>query len=342
MKKLPYPWLSGAWDRWRAHADRHAHAILVNAPAGVGAMEFAAYAAQSTLCESAVPAERPCGACPACGWFEVGNHPDFRMVMPESMRPEPDPESTEQEGDDAPAAARSAPSKVIKISQIKQLDGFFGVGTHRGGPRVVLIHPCETLTVDAASRLLKTLEEPPDASLILCVTHRADRVLPTLRSRCTRIDLGFPPAAQAADWLAAEGVAEAQRALAESGGAPLLAKEQQDTAELRGALIQALASPERFDPIGVAERCEKGGAPAVCLWVSRWLADLAACGHGGKVRYHPQSTQAIERIAKSVPAAILDGLYRRVLDRRRAADHPLNPRLFLEDLFIDYARTTAR
>ncbi|MBL8378240.1 MAG: DNA polymerase III subunit delta' [Burkholderiales bacterium] len=314
----------------------------MNARPGIGAHEFALFMAQAALCEARQHGDRPCGNCAACGWFEASNHPDCRVLVPESMAPEPAADAESGEADDGPQAGRGAPSKVIKIAQVRALDAFFSVGTHRGGTRVAVIYPCETLTVESANRLLKTLEEPAPDTLIICVTHRLDAVLPTLRSRCTRVDLPLPETGGAVAWLAGQGVDNAADALAEAGGAPLLALEQQASAEYRQALVAGLAHPARLDPVALAERCEKGGAEAVCLWTSRWLSDLLLCGNGGKVRYHPRESQAIERIAQSVPLAALDGLLRRVASRRRTAEHPLNVRLFLEEIFIDYARVTAQ
>ncbi|MFN0164563.1 MAG: DNA polymerase III subunit delta' C-terminal domain-containing protein [Burkholderiales bacterium] len=342
MKNLTFPWFFWPWQQWQAGANRRSHAVLVSAPPGIGGFEFALFMAQATLCESGNPGERPCGSCAACGWFEASNHPDCRIVVPESMAPETPSDGEAGETEDGPIAARGAPSKVIKIGQVRALDSFFSVGTHRGGTRVAVIYPCETLTVESANRLLKTLEEPAPDTLIVCVTHRLDAVLPTLRSRCARVDLPLPEVASAVVWLAGQGVDNASDALAEAGGAPLLALEQQGSADFRQALVAGLANPGRLDPVALAERCEKGGAEAVCLWTSRWLSDLLLCGNGGKVRYHPREAQSIERIARSVPATALDGLLRRVVSRRRTAEHPLNVRLFLEEIFIDYARVTAR
>lgn len=342
MKKYTFPWFVWPWKKWQAGANRRSHAVLVNAVPGIGAFEFALFMAQAALCESSHQDDRPCGSCAACGWFEASNHPDCRIVVPESLAPEPPAEGETSEAEDAPVSARGAPSKVIKIGQVRALDAFFSVGTHRGGTRVAIVYPCETLTVESANRLLKTLEEPAPETLIVCVTHRVDAVLPTLRSRCTRVDLHLPEAESAVAWLADQGVDNASDALAEAGGAPLLALEQQASADFRQALVAGLANPGRLDPVALAERCEKGGAEAVCLWTSRWLSDLLLCGNGGKVRYHPRESQAIERIARSVPAVALDRLLRRVTSRRRTAEHPLNVRLFLEEIFIDYARMTAQ
>jgi len=101
------------------------------------------------------PARRAaCGACLACGWFSLGNHPDFRLIVPESMAPEPREEGAE------PAKKKS---EQIRIEQVRELADFLAVGTHRGGLRVILVYPAEAMNANTQNALLKNLENlrPP-------------------------------------------------------------------------------------------------------------------------------------------------------------------------------------
>jgi DNA polymerase-3 subunit delta' len=80
--------------------------------------------------------------------------------------------------------------------------------------------------------------------------------LPTIRSRCTRLDIGLPPVEQAAQWLAGQGVDDAVNLLALSGGTPLDAQRWADGGELdeRRAVLQGLAHPDQIDPVTLGER----------------------------------------------------------------------------------------
>ena len=62
----------------------------------------------------------------------------------------------------------------------------------RGRAKVVLLHPAEAMNLQAASALLKTLEEPPGQARLLLSTADEARLLPTVRSRCQRIRLAAP------------------------------------------------------------------------------------------------------------------------------------------------------
>ncbi len=344
MKELIFPWLDVGWMQLNGMRTRLPHAILVSGPPGIGKRELGEYFSLALLCENPAIGGEPCGECGACRWFKDGNHPDFRAVLPEILQPES--AQSGEGGDEAPAEpgaakTKSAPSKVIKIAQIRGLDGFFNVGTHRAGRRVVLVYPADALTTDAGNALLKTLEEPPADTLFLLVTSRLNDVLPTVRSRCAKLLIARPEATSMLAWLKAQGVADPLNALAESGGSPLAAATPDPAADYREILLAALGGSRAIDPVALAEKCEKAGPANLVSWLARWVADLALSKSRQDVRYHPRSAIVIEGLASKMQARDLHKYYRRLMQMRRVADHPLNSRLFAEELLIDYARLAA-
>src|SRR6185436_1294400 len=99
------------------------------------------------LCEAPAADGSACGRCAACAWFEGGNHPDFRVIEQLNKK--------DEEGE----SAEKKPQ--IEVDQIRALADFVGMSSHRGGRKVVLVHPAEALNPNAANALLKSLEEPP-------------------------------------------------------------------------------------------------------------------------------------------------------------------------------------
>ena len=341
MKHLQYPWLEPPWHRWWAMQGRQPHALMIHGPAGIGKRSLAEHVAQGLLCERRTEIGHPCGECNACRWFDDGNHPDFRLLVPEALQTAAE---SDIEGVDAETSAKSgkAPSKEIRIDQIRAMDSFFNVGTHRGGHRVVLLYPADALNAASANALLKTLEEPPASCVFLLVTSRIDEVLPTIRSRCAKLFAGHPEGAAATAWLADQGVVDPEAALADAGGAPLHALDAvADPARpFRSILVEALAGGKPIDPIALAEKCEKGGAANLAHWLARWVADMLLCGSGVEVRYHPRHAYAIGRVTAHADVHALHAFYRRLARARRVAEHPLNGKLFAEDLLIEYARSS--
>jgi DNA polymerase-3 subunit delta' len=89
---------------------------------------------------------------------------------------------------------------------------------------VLLLFPADAMNLVASNALLKTLEEPPQGVRLLLVAEDAERLLPTLRSRCQRLLFAGPTPEQALAWLEGQGVANAPVLLAAAGGHPLAAR----------------------------------------------------------------------------------------------------------------------
>src|SRR5262245_6788506 len=228
-----HPWNEPLFESLKARAERFPHALLIHGARGNGKLALAERVAQFLLCEN--PARRPCGACEGCRWFAAGSHPDFRRLEPEALAAEPavDPD----EPAEAPAK-RAKPSLQIKIEQVRSLDDFLNLGSHRGRLRVALVHPAEDMNPNAANALLKGLEEPPPGAIFLLVSHRPAQLLPTIRSRCVALAVPIPPRAAALKWLAEQGVQNPERWLAYAGGAPLQAVEYAAKAEMLQRWLQ--------------------------------------------------------------------------------------------------------
>lgn len=322
-----FKWQEPAWSAWMALRDRLPHAILIQSGEGWGEFEFGQVIAQSLLCERPGAARRACGTCQACNWFTLGNHPDFRLVVPESLAPEPE-ESLE---------AGKKRSDQIRIDQIRELADFLAVGTHRAGLRVVLIYPAEAMNANTQNALLKNLEEPPPATVFLLVATQPDRLLPTVRSRCVILGLPLPDSAEVLAWLKEHGIEQPQSALAAVGGAPMAALKGAASETDRIAFIEGLRAPS-FDPIVLAESMQRVPLSDLVVWLQRWSFDLQLARATGRVRYHLGHEKPIAEIALRCPAAGIAAYLRRLAQARALARHPLNAKLFIEDLLLQYQR----
>ncbi len=309
------------------------HALLLYGRQGIGKVEFARALAQSLLCESTT-GDVACGACAACGWFSQGNHPDFRELKPEVL--------SADEGDtDAPIdvdAKEKKKSKLITVDQIRGLANFMTLSTHRNGFRILLIHPAETLNANAANSILKTLEEPPPRTLILLVTDQIGRLLATIKSRCQRVLVPAPDEAVALAWLKTQGVAEAELALGQAGGAPLAALAFADAQyqSERKAFVQALIAADA-DHLATAQAFEKSELDNVMTWLQTWVGDMVLSRLTGEVRYHRDQKTAIARLATKINLPALFRYESQLRQARRTIHHPLNTRLLLEQLLISYS-----
>ncbi|MBJ7308799.1 DNA polymerase III subunit delta' [Rugamonas sp. CCM 8940] len=345
MSNSIYPWQESSWQQLQLLRQRMPHAILFHGAAGIGKSDFIERFAQGLLCEAVLPTGHACGQCASCGWFTQHNHPDYRRVRPEALEDEP-PADGEEGGDaEAKKTAKStkAPSNEIKIEQIRNLADFMNISTHRQGLRVVVLYPAEALNMPASNALLKTLEEPPPGTVFLLASNSLDRLLPTILSRCRKFALPMPSHAEALAWLKAQGVADADSWLREQGGAPLAAMAQAETGNRddMDALLQLLAHPSIEGALKTAEKLQKVPLSAQVSWMQRWLYDLFSYKLAGSVRYYPRYQRELASLADKIHISRLLAAIKSGNERRATADHPLSPKLFIEDMLLDYTACCA-
>lgn len=344
-----FEWQQAAWQGLLGRIGQMPHAILLAGRPGGGKSEFAMALAQRLLCETAQGTAEACGACDGCRWFEAGNHPDFRLVAPGSD----EIETEAGEGDEG--AEPGKPATQIRIEQVRALGDFVVVGAIRQGVRVVVIDPAEAMNHHTANALLKLLEEPPARVQFILVSDAPRRLLPTILSRCRQLALPRPDPAQAARWLAAEGIMQAERLLAVCGGMPVAARELASGigADVHARFVRDVLSLERADPVALAGAWESWlkskdavgagfGVPQLVDWLQRWVADLILVAQSGRVRFYPEQQGAMATLAAKVPLHALLACYNELQRLRRVAAHPLNLRLLLDDMLLRYARLVAR
>lgn len=342
-----YDWCKPHWSQLMALGARMPHALLLAGPSGLGKREFAEALAARMLCERASGEQGACGKCASCLLIATGNHPDWLTVRPEAL--EDAVEEDESTSDDGEGKAKST---QIRIAQVRAVVDRLGVGSHQGGFRVVLLYPAEAMNGDAANALLKSLEEPPPGTLFLLISDQPRKLIPTIRSRTRVLAFQQPPVEYSLAWLEAQGVRNAGDALALCAGSPLHARELATSrdAQIQSQFVDDVSRQALLSPLEVAARWDgwlrgkkKGDPgltdlPTLVTWLQRWLADLALQAQGCDPRvFVGRRTQLTQLAERCDVATVLRG-YNELLKVRALAHHPLNARLFLEDMLLRYAR----
>ena len=192
------------------------HAQLFAGPPGTGKLAMAMAYARYLVCKekdaadmfATGPAEDACGHCPSCAKMNKLVHPDVHFMFPvfkkESGRP---PESYPQSADfiacwreaflDDPylclndllqAEGAANQQGEIYVAQAYEIARALSLRSTEGGYRVVIVWLPEKMNAQCANKLLKLIEEPPTETVFLLVSDDAELVLPTIQSRCQRIN----------------------------------------------------------------------------------------------------------------------------------------------------------
>ena len=272
----PLPsWCRAQWNVLAARAANGTlpHALLLCGPQGLGKRALTEAFVRARLCESTRDGNA-CGSCKACKLLAAGTHPDRMLVTLEV---------NEKTG---------KLRKEILIDQIRDLSARLAMASQLGGWQVAVIDPADAMNAAAQNALLKTLEEPSDASLIVLVADQPWRLGATIRSRCQRLDFAVPSHDEALTWLSARGVESAEAVLAAAGGNPgqawLLAEQggMQRRQEVARNLLALAAGRAHAREIG---KTWAGDEPGQRLDQAARLLESAlhARAKGGKARFDP-------------------------------------------------------
>ena len=155
-----------------AHKNRFAHFYLISGPKGSGKHTLAKLLAASLMCEEA---NRPCGQCAACRKIMAGTHPDFITVD--------DPEH-----------------KNVAVKIIREARESIFIRPNEGSRKIYLFP--QEMGIEGQNALLKVLEEPPSYGVFIILSDNPEKLLVTVRSRCTELALTPVEPALLRPWLA--------------------------------------------------------------------------------------------------------------------------------------------
>ncbi|HEV7136850.1 MAG TPA: DNA polymerase III subunit delta' [Steroidobacteraceae bacterium] len=308
-------WLSPEIARLRGAyaAGRLSHAILIHEAPGAGGEWLAAWTARLVLC-SAPRDTAPCERCAACHRAAQRQHPDLALVGP-------------LEG-----------SSQIRIEQVRELAAELTLTAHQGGYKVGIVSPADSMNRFAANALLKTLEEPPQGSLLILVATQPSRLPATILSRCQRVRVRAPQRAEAIAWLqATRGAADWEQVLAILGAAPMVAGAAEPATvievatEVRRGLEEAVAGGG--DPVATAERWARSELPLRLTCLENWLTErIRGRMTGGAVFTEVRAGAHPRGHRESLDLRQLFGLLDTVRELKSSFEAPINRGLALESL----------
>jgi DNA polymerase-3 subunit delta' len=303
-----------------------AHAYLLVGPRHVGKGTLAFNLAQALNCDGP---ELPCGQCRSCQRILAGKHADVTPIGLDSK--------TE-----------------IGIDDIRGLQRLANLPPYEGKYKVFIIDDAEYLSTEAANSLLKILEEPPQGVVWLLLATEEERLLPTIVSRCQRLELKPVPTEQVHETLVDSYNVEANRAklLAQLChgrlGWALSALKNSSILEQRSQRIDRLGSlltaglGQRFayaqEVASQFSQNRRAGTEVIELWLDWWRDLMLIKGGCREAIINVDYEVALEEQAEGLSLSEIKGCLSNLGLLQEGIFKNVNPRLALEWLMLNLPR----
>ncbi len=310
-----------------------AHAYLLVGPQHVGKGTLALDLARALNCDGP---ERPCGICRSCRRILDGKHADVAITGLDS-------------------------GIEIGIDDIRGLQRMANLPPYEGKFKVFIIDDAECLSTEAANALLKILEEPPQGVVWVLLAAEEDRLLPTVVSRCQRLELRPLSAAQVQQALINSYQIEPDRAnllsqlchgclgraVAALSGDDMLERRSQGVTQLFSLLTAGLAHRFAYaqELAGELSQNRRAGPEIMEVWLDWWRDLLLVKAGCWDDVINTEHTTALEEQAHWLELTDIRGFLRRLGRLQQEVSTNVNPRLALESLMLDLpggARTRTR
>ena len=275
---------------------RVSHFYLISGPAGSGKKTLARLLAAAILCQRS---DKPCGVCGPCRKALKNEHPDFITID--------DPEK-----------------KTVPVDLIRQARADIYIQPNESDYKIYLFPRAQDMGLPGQNALLKVLEEPPKYGVFILLTDNPEKLLPTVRSRCTELALTSVPEKQMRQHLtlkypkaSAEDIAAA---IMRSGGWLGQAQELLEGGEIppqTADFVRSFAARDTMGLVNVLVPMEKWKRDALIDLLTDWqmlLEDALACRAGlpstallarelSQGRTAPELMQALKALQKAAQYA---------------------------------------
>ncbi len=326
------PWQEKRASSFLKNQEQLGHSWLIYGSPGIGKLNFVIGLSVCLLCEQ--PEKHlACRKCIACHWALNINHPDLKILKPDFLQIKNGKyKDGWYESTHISSYTKQKVSREISINQIRELEPWFNTTTYRGGWKIVILFPGETLNEVSRNSLLKILEEPPRKTLFFIISSSPNLLSPTLVSRCHRIFLPIPHRKDSCEWLKNMNslAAKNENWLSASGGAPLHAfhaafNNENCCPTWLISLVNDLAHGHQFIFSKFQKYCERVMPIQWIEILQRTCVDLALMHLENKMRYFLILEEHLKLIAPYINLVEVINISNWLAQQKTIAKQPINP-----------------
>lgn len=316
MTKL-YSWQHRDYKALSNMVDKPSPAMLLSGMDGLGQDVLLKHYIGLLFCEhpevsSSDNLKYACNACQSCILYNSSNHPDLYEVAPDI----------------------EADKKNISVEDIRQMLEFLSTSTHIGKYKIVLIRQMNLLNLSSANALLKILEEPPAYGLFILQTDNIASILPTIKSRCHIYQIARSSKEEAQIYAKNLDIPKVDFWLNYYDNTPLFEIKITDTQF--DLLIKALLEPSIENIFAASVEFDGKDAAFLVDFLTKWLNDLTSYKLGSALNYFKDYQEQIDNLIKRIDLEQLFYLFDKVNFLEEWKNHPLNYKLQLENLLLQY------
>jgi DNA polymerase-3 subunit delta' len=288
-----------------------ANAYLFAGPPNIGKEFVAVNFAKALNCLESEP--DACDRCISCRKIDDSNHPDVQIIRPEGA--------------------------WMKIDQIRGLQRQISRRPMEGRYKVYILTDVERMNLPAANSFLKTLEEPPGASVLILLTSNYNALLPTIRSRCQLIRFFLTPPTVLQNQLVEKlklTETKAKQITLLSGGkvgkALELAKKEDINTE--STIPDILKRPQLIEIFKIAE--DLNNQPESLDILLTWLRDILLVKQGcnAEILTYPDKFSELAQLASSYSRIQIQGAIKDIMETKNLLQRNINSTLALEVMVL--------
>ncbi|MEM7304156.1 MAG: DNA polymerase III subunit delta' [Pseudomonadota bacterium] len=327
MSTQVYPWFSQQWEYFSRllQSGSFPHALLLHGPAGIGKHQFATTLCAALACDHPTEEYLACGKCKHCLLFEARTYPDFVHV-----------ELNEDESS-------------ISVDVIRAMISKLYLTRHYENPKVALIENADAMNVNAANAILKTLEEPPEDTILILVSENPQKLPATIRSRCQAIALPVPSEEQAMMWLqefSPEVDWEPLLKVAQGGPLRALLFHETDLLDQRISVMNGFLGLFERDvqPLEISGKLASVDFVLSSCWIQSILLDLLRIKSAENpiTLENPDFYRPLLALAPRLRVPLILEFWDLLLERKSIYDKSLNFKLFTESMVLQVHKLAAR